>query len=56
MLIPSIFTVLDAGDYVLKVEFIARESVVLAQACQSIQIQLAMNRADLDYLYPRDAS
>jgi len=55
-MIPSIFVVLDAGEYVLKVTFMARESELLRMPCQSIQLQLAMNRASEDYLYPRDTA
>ena len=53
MLIPSIFTVLEAGDYVLHIGFLAREAEILRQPCQSIQLQMAMRRADKEILYPR---
>ena len=53
MLIPSIFTVLEAGDYVMKIEFVAREAEILRQPCQSIQLQIAMRRAEKEFLYPR---
>ena len=33
MLFPSIFTVLEPGEYSFKVEFIAREAEILRQAC-----------------------
>ena len=33
VLLPSIFTVLEAGDYTLKVEFIAREAEILNLPC-----------------------
>ena len=46
VLIPSIFTVLEPGEYNLRVEFVAREMEILKQPCQSIQLQIAMNRAD----------
>ena len=50
---PSIFTVLEAGEYTLKIYFVARESEILRQPCQSIQLQIAMHRAEENYLYPR---
>ena len=53
MLIPSIFTVLEAGDYVIHIGFLAREAEILRQPCQSIQLQMAMRRADKEILYPR---
>lgn len=56
VLIPSIFTVLEPGDYTFKIEFVAREAEILKQPCQSIQLQIAMNRADEQYLYPREKS
>ena len=45
-LVPSIFAVLDKGDYTIKIEFVAREAEILRQPCQSIKLQIAMNRAD----------
>lgn len=33
VLIPSIFTVLEPGDYTFKIEFIAREAEILKQPC-----------------------
>ena len=56
MLQPSIFVVLTKGDYVLKIEFVAREAELLRAPCQSIQVQIAMNRASEDSLYPRDTA
>ena len=47
---------LTKGEYVLKVEFLAREAELLRAPCQSIQVQIAMNRASEDYLYPRDTA
>ncbi len=38
MLQPSIFVVLTKGDYVLKIEFVAREAELLRAPCQSIQV------------------
>lgn len=38
MLVPSIFTVLEPGDYKLKIEFVAKESQILREPCQSIQL------------------
>jgi hypothetical protein len=35
---PSIFVVLEPGNYVLKIEFVARESELLRAPCQSIQL------------------
>ena len=53
-LTPSIFVVLPAGDYRMKIEFVAKEAEILRQPCQAIQLQLAMNRASDEYLYPRE--
>ena len=53
-LYPSIFTVLEPGEYSMKIEFISHEAEILRLPCQSIQLQIAMNRADESYMYPRD--
>ena len=35
-LIPAIFAVLEPGDYVMKIEFVAREAEILTEPCQAI--------------------
>jgi len=36
MFVPSIFVVLEAGEYNVRFEFVAREATILSQPCQSI--------------------
>jgi hypothetical protein len=53
-LYPSIFTVLEPGEYSMKISFVSHEAEILRLPCQSIQLQIAMNRADESFLYPRE--
>ena len=35
-LVPAIFAVLEPGDYIMKMEFVAREAEILREPCQAI--------------------
>jgi hypothetical protein len=53
-ILGSLFTVLDQGKYQFVMTFLAKDSNIIKQPCQSIRLQIAMNKVDSDYLYPRE--